>query len=386
MTFNLGSLCMAILWNSIFIAIVFWMGKKKIYTTRKGIHLTLMFYLLGLVRMIFPIDFRPSIGIQVSKGIFPIINNVIGLEKHNLWGRQFTIANALAAIWLIIAGVFMLRYFVKYQEMRRIFQKYSTEANEQCQSVLSRIKQEKKIKKKIAVYQNPGITIPCAEGVFRWNIYLPDYDYSEEELYYALLHECTHFTNGDLYIKWLTQLCRCLCWWNPLGYKMQDTLEKNLEIRCDLTVTEKLSQKEQLSYLGTIVKTLKNAQKKRGSGVLYGVHLADKNGEELKERFEIICKNQDKKTGRNQKRKYMVYFFLMIVLSYTVVIQPAYDPPEDEIITEEGMEELTPDNTYVQKEGDKYYMIYKNDKDEISKEDAEEMKMSGFEVKENEEK
>ena len=69
-----------------------------------------------------------------------------------------------------------------------------------------------------------------------------------------------------------------------------------------------------------------------------------------------------------------------------MVIQPAYDPPEDEIITEEGMEELTPDNTYVQKEGDKYYMIYKNDKDEISKEDAEEMKMSGFEVKENEEK
>ena len=124
----------------------------------------------------------------------------------------------------------------------------------------------------------------------------------------------------------------------------------------------------------------------RKKGVLYGVHLADKNGEELKERFEIICKNQDKKTGRNQKRKYMVYFFLMIVLSYTVVIQPAYDPPEDEIITEEGMEELTPDNTYVQKEGDKYYMIYKNDKDEISKEDAEEMKMSGFEVKENEER
>ena len=77
---------------------------------------------------------------------------------------------------------------------------------------------------------------------------------------------------------------------------------------------------------------------------------------------------------------------VMIVLSYTVVIQPAYDPPEDEIITEEGMEELTPDNTYVQKEGDKYYMIYKNDKDEISKEDAEEMKMSGFEVKENEER
>ena len=157
MTFNLGSLCMAILWNSIFIGIVFWIGKKKIYTTRKGIHLTLMFYLLGVVRMIFPIDFRPSIGIQVWKGVFPTVNYALSIQNYNLWGRQFTIADALVAIWLIIAGVFMLRYFVKYQEMRRIFQKYSTEANEQYQSVLSRITQEKKIKKKIAVYQNRGL-------------------------------------------------------------------------------------------------------------------------------------------------------------------------------------------------------------------------------------
>ncbi|NSE34202.1 hypothetical protein HFM94_13230 [Faecalicatena fissicatena] len=114
MTFNLGSLCMAILWNSIFIGIVFWIGKKKIYTTRKGIHLTLMFYLLGVVRMIFPIDFRPSIGIQVWKGVFPTVNYALSIQNYNLWGRQFTIADALVAIWLIIAGVFMLRYFVKY--------------------------------------------------------------------------------------------------------------------------------------------------------------------------------------------------------------------------------------------------------------------------------
>ena len=81
MTFNLGSLCMAILWNSIFIGIVFWIGKKKIYTTRKGIHLTLMFYLLGVVRMIFPIDFRPSIGIQVWKGVFPTVNYALSIIR-----------------------------------------------------------------------------------------------------------------------------------------------------------------------------------------------------------------------------------------------------------------------------------------------------------------
>ena len=135
---------------------------------------------------------------------------------------------------------------------------------------------------------------------------------------------------------------------------------------------------------------MKNAQKKRGSGVLYGVHLADKNGEELKERFEIISKNQDKKTGRNQKRKYMVYFFLMIVLSYTVVIQPAYDPPIDEIITEEGIEEMLPENTYILKEGEKYYTVHKSEirerieKEELPSDEVEEMQRNGFEVKETE--
>lgn len=91
------------------------------------------------------------------KGVFPTVNYALSIQNYNLWGRQFTIADALVAIWLIIAGVFMLRYFVKYQEMRRIFQKYSTEANEQYQSVLSRITQEKKIKKKIADISEPGL-------------------------------------------------------------------------------------------------------------------------------------------------------------------------------------------------------------------------------------
>ncbi len=54
---------------------------------------------------------------------FPTVNYALSIQNYNLWGRQFTIADALVAIWLIIAGVFMLRYFVKYQEMRRIFQK-----------------------------------------------------------------------------------------------------------------------------------------------------------------------------------------------------------------------------------------------------------------------
>ena len=132
---------------------------------------------------------------------------------------------------------------------------------------------------------------------------------------------------------------------------------------------------------------MKNAQKKRGSGVLYGVHLADKNGEELKERFEIISKNQDKKTGRNQQRKYISMFFVVIIFSYMFMITP-----KDQIITGEGIEEMLPENTYILKEGEKYYTVHKSEirerieKEELPPDEVEEMQRNGFEVKENEER
>ena len=93
MRLDIASLSMAILWNIIFISVVFVMEKKKAYTSRKGIQIILIFYLLGVIRMLFPVDFQPSIGIPISKGVFQVVNNVLGLEEHSFLGVDFTIAN-----------------------------------------------------------------------------------------------------------------------------------------------------------------------------------------------------------------------------------------------------------------------------------------------------
>ena len=85
MRLDIASLSMAILWNIIFISVVFVMEKKKAYTSRKGIQIILIFYLLGVIRMLFPVDFQPSIGIPISKGVFPVVNNVLGLEEHSFF-------------------------------------------------------------------------------------------------------------------------------------------------------------------------------------------------------------------------------------------------------------------------------------------------------------
>lgn len=120
MRLDIASLSMAILWNIIFISVVFVMEKKKAYTSRKGIQIILIFYLLGVIRMLFPVDFQPSIGIPISKGVFPVVNNVLGLEEHSFLGVDFTIANGIVIFWSAIAIILMLRYFTEYRQMHRV--------------------------------------------------------------------------------------------------------------------------------------------------------------------------------------------------------------------------------------------------------------------------
>lgn len=159
-------------------------------------------------------------------------------------------------------------------------------------------------------------------------------------------------------------------------------MEKYLEIRCDLTVVDNMERTEEAEYLGTIVKTLKEAQKRQNQNIQYGIQLAKQQDSELKERFEIIYKNRKNRYGRRKKLQYVILSGFFLILSYVFIPLPAYDPPVEEIVTSEEVIELTPENSYVEKEGDKYYWIYENQKDEIDETDKEELQQQGFEVRE----
>lgn len=381
MRINAGSICMTLIWNVFFSWTVWEMKRRKKYETKEEIQIMLLFYILGLIRVLFPFDFRPSIAIQL-RGKFSKINEILCIKKYNLLGIKVTIAGCMIGVWGVVAALLMSNLGVKYQKFQKILTKYSVLQNGIYDSMIDKIKREKNIKKKIKVYCNKEIAIPCAMGIFEWKIFLPAYEYSEEELYYVLLHECTHFVNGDLYIKWFTEICCSVCWWNPLIHKMQSKMEKYLEIRCDLTVVDNMERTEEAEYLGTIVKTLKEAQKRQNQNIQYGIQLAKQQDSELKERFEITYKNRKNRYGRRKKLQYVILSGFFLILSYVFIPLPAYDPPVEEIVTSEEVIELTPENSYVEKEGDKYYWIYENQKDEIDETDKEELQQQGFEVRE----
>lgn len=81
-------------------------------------------------------------------------------------------------------------------------------------------------------------------------------------------------------------------------------------------------------------------------------------------------------------------FTSVILLSYSVVLQPRYDPPIEEIITSEDTIEITKDNSYlVEVEDGSYFRVHESGQTKIiSRELADMMIEDGFEIREVNEK
>ncbi|MFQ9153454.1 MAG: M56 family metallopeptidase [Blautia sp.] len=65
--------------------------------------------------------------------------------------------------------------------------KIDKQSSDRIITILSRID----TKSKLSVYGSSTIETPFLAGLFRPTIYIPAYEYTEEQLYYILLHEYT---------------------------------------------------------------------------------------------------------------------------------------------------------------------------------------------------
>ena len=67
----------------------------------------------------------------------------------------------------------------------------------------------------------------------------------------------------DLYYMMAANLLNCIFWWNPLTYVVKTELNYALEVRCDIRVTSDYTVEECTTYLQTILKVLKNKNRKK---------------------------------------------------------------------------------------------------------------------------
>ena len=386
MNINVFSVLMSVLFSMGFILMVHLLRKKEFSLRSYGIPLVLFLCGLCLCRMVFTIELPFTQPIRLET----LLNSAymaIREKKEFLPGLQLTVLELLGYFWLggaiITCAAFLLGY------LKNLFglSKYRGNSTSDIESMLQTVQEESGSSLRVSVCICPEISIPMGAGIVKKRIYLPAVDFSGEELYYILKHEYAHFLGHDLIVKLLICLFCCVYWWNPAVYVLKRDIDQILEIRADISATKDFSKDAKLGYLTVILELMKAAKATRNRFFRHTAAplFAEKDSQALVERFRIISK-PIKRTRLVRRIAFVLISLLVFIGSYSFVFQPAYEPPVEEVYTDNSVQKTSLNGAYILQLKDKSYVLVLEDgsKSPMKREVAEMFFSDGIPLKKEE--
>ena len=352
------SFCWSVIISSVFILVLYFLRKKTFFILNFGVPILLLLFIFSLVRMLIPFEFSWQKVINDQYIYAVLMYPYVWAEKYHHF-----LFSVVIGIWIIGSCFFFYRFFKKTSSSYAYLKKIDKQASDRITTILSRID----AKRKLSVYESSTIETPFLAGLFRSVIYIPAYEYTEEQLYYILLHEYTHYKNKDLWVKLLCNLFCIVFWWNPIIYLLPKDLNAILELKCDATLAKELTEEEQVSYLDTILFTLHcmNSNNKAYTDKLSFTTAFVRPIDNLnKQRFHSLTKSIQKNNLISSFSKFTIVCLLCLSFfsSYYFLLQPSYEPSHEDLWDEETGDILDSSNSYlIQKDKDRYYVYYDNE-------------------------
>lgn len=386
MQINLFSVLMAVLWSSFLTAFIYISRKNPLMIKLFGVSSLMVLYLFCLMRIVFPLEFSFTQVIP-SRWLYNRMIMVLDWEIIETDGFKISICTLLFCIWAAGTMGFFIRLLHQYYYSIKKIAGFDKREDIQIQAIFEYVQQNSKKKISANVLCSSHIDVPMGIGIVNRFILLPDKNYDNQVLYYILLHEYTHLINRDLMVKWLICIFQCIFWWNPVIYLLKKDLSQILEIKCDLTIIENMTNDEKADYLTAIVNVMKKFENQRRKDMaVCSVDLFQKNDcAQVKERFKIVSEYKMTK-NRKAKTVILIVYFVTILFSYTFVIQSEYEAPLDEIETEKEVYKIEKSENFILKnKDDSYEIILPSGKRKVIEEQkAMDMEKQGFKIIESE--
>lgn len=384
MQVSVYSIIMSVLCGTLVMLVLHLFRRKNGLLKGFGVGTLLLLYALCMGRLLFAVEF-PFAQVFVPHFLYDNLFDAVYINHIQVGPIQVNLLSILLVIWIMGAVILLGRFIVSYSANIQRLNCYAANKSERLDAALGRIQTEHKCKMNISVFLCPEIQTPMGMGIFNKKILLRDDRYTDDELYYILKHEYTHFLNHDLIVKLLVHVFCCLLWWNPASYLLQKDIAQMLEIKCDLRVTQHFQKQEKMKYLSVIVQVLKG-MKNKGAATLPAVTtqlVRERDGLTVVERFKFVSDAPPKKCRRAQLL-FLAFCFAFVMASYSVILQPAYDPPVDEIVTGPGVYDLGEFSGYVLKHRDGTYAFIDEagESTPMRKENVEIFLSTGYEIRE----
>lgn len=346
--------------TSIFIILFIIITKPEIVVSKLPMWLPVTLAAVMGLRLLFPVEFLFASNTLLSFDVFPHIDDVfytdIPVINDIVPSFNITIVNIFCIIWITGAIVFIANYIKKYNNICRAVRVVKPTEDDLILKVLNELKAEYNFSFDVKVIVSKGISSPSEFGFFKQIIFLNDYNYTENELRYILAHELTHFYNKSNWIKFFMDMVKFMLWWNPVVHLLQKHVDDLLEIYVDSYVVRKKDFEFKAGYLECLKSVFENSGTPEKTTAQMGfVHsmTTPKAKHILLKRFKVI------EDGHKNNIPICVlilsFMFLYIFISGRYVVQPAYEPPAEDMIY---TPEFTEENSYIVKDGNIYILYH----------------------------
>lgn len=330
------SVVTSILFYNLSLLVLFFLRHRTKFLTRYAVSTLLFLTLLSVIRLFLPVDLEAAHIIR-SDSFIPKLIEFISSKPGAF---PLSVGGILLTVWAVGTVYEAARIISVETRAHKARKRYPCIRSEQVQRVSAMFDGDYEIK------ESPVVSQPYTVGLFRPVIYLPYFKLSDEELYFVLVHEIQHIKSHDNLKRLLFLIIQALFWWNPLAHLSVGEFEMLIEIQCDAKLASTMDDEMVDKYMQTLVTVMKRlCHREDGQTTKLATSFAQTYS--IKQRFEVLLLRKDRKPRR---MRYLLCLAMVVafLLSYFVIIQPYYPPPDihsdDDFVISEGTSYILIDN------------------------------------------
>lgn len=158
-----------------------------------------------------------------------------------------TLFLSILSVWFFIAIIRIIKYFLRYREVRRLISYNSTSLSGEYLQLADTIQQKLSIRRSIRLLTLDDEFPPFTIGIRKPILIIP-HNFPLDELYPVLLHEYIHIKNRDFFIRVLCIFVISLHWYLPFSYLLLYEINHMSELNCDNKVTKYMTETEISNY------------------------------------------------------------------------------------------------------------------------------------------
>lgn len=336
----------AVLFLTVYIYIMIYVKKDILYS---GMKLVFAGIALILIRMLVPFNF-PFTQTIISYKILPPINKVL---FNYIGNTRIDLATILFVIWVAVMLIKIMQLIWGQRQYRSCLLPFAIKD-------WSKYPQLKRVLSKCnasfwMVCIVPTRVSPAVVGIWKPILVLPDYQFSESELYFICLHESEHCRNYDLWLKLFLDLVICTQWFNPLVYFMRNELTLAFELSNDRVVLNTMNERQKTEYAECVIKMVRYQDSKMSaSGATLA--FAHRNHSSVKTRVHYILSREKKgKVPRKLSTVLNCVIVSMVLLFSFVYVPEAYCP--DTLYADENMKIQSESAYFLKKNNGDYWLF-----------------------------